>query len=64
MLSRREGQVLQLIAEGKSIRPIATLLGIADKTAEHHREHIRRKLGVRTTAHLVRWAIRMELVVP
>jgi len=64
MLTRREGQVLQLVAEGKSIRQIATLLGISPKTAEHHREHIRKKLGVHTTAGLVRWAIRLGLVVP
>lgn len=64
MLTRRERQVLQLICEGKSIRQIATDLGITPKTADHHREHIRRKLGVRTTAHLVRWAIRVGLVLP
>ncbi len=64
MLTRREGQVLQLVAEGKSLRQIAALLGISPKTAEHHREHIRKKLGVHTTADLVRWAIRLGLIVP
>lgn len=64
MLTHREGQVLQLIAEGKSVRQLAELLHISPKTVEHHREHIRKKLGVHTTAQLVRWAIRLGLVVP
>jgi DNA-binding CsgD family transcriptional regulator len=56
--------VLSLIADGKSVKETAALLKIAPKTAEHHRARIRRKLAVETTAHLVRCAIRLGLIVP
>jgi two-component system, NarL family, response regulator NreC len=57
-LSPRERQVLQLIAEGKPRRDIATTLGVSVKTAETHRANIMRKLGIRQTAGLVRYALR------
>jgi DNA-binding NarL/FixJ family response regulator len=60
-LSRRERQVLQLIAEGKSTRQIAHLLGVSVKTAESHRTNIMRKLGIRQTAGLVRYALQRGL---
>jgi DNA-binding NarL/FixJ family response regulator len=61
-LSSREYDVLRLIADGKSLKQIAAMLGIAPKTVEHHRAHICRKLAVQTTAHLVRCAVRLGLV--
>jgi DNA-binding NarL/FixJ family response regulator len=61
-LTSRECEVLSLIAEGKSIKQIAASLSIAPKTAEHHRARICGKLAVRTTAHLVRCAVRFGLV--
>jgi len=56
-LSPREHQVLQLIAEGQRTRDIAHLLGVSVKTAESHRANIRRKLGIRQTEGLVRYAL-------
>ena len=63
-LTPREVQVLTLIAEGKSTRETATVLGISYKTADSHRTRIMDKLGVHETASLVRSAIRMGLVKP
>src|SRR5262245_35713421 len=60
-LSSRERQVLQLIGEGKGTREIAGLLGVSVKTAESHRGRIMRKLQIRETAGLVRYAIRSGL---
>ncbi len=57
MLTPREREVLQLIAEGKSGKDIANILQISIKTVEYHRENIKRKLGVTTTAGLTRSAI-------
>jgi len=56
-LSPREHQVLQLIAEGQRTRDIAHVLGVSVKTAESHRANIRRKLGIRQTEGLVRYAL-------
>ena len=60
-LSERERQVLQLIAEGKRTREIAELLGVSVKTAESHRTHITKKLGITQTAGLVRYALQRGL---
>jgi DNA-binding NarL/FixJ family response regulator len=60
-LSQRERQVLQLIAEGKRTREIADLLSVSVKTAESHRTHIMKKLGISQTAGLVRYAIQRGL---
>ncbi len=63
-LSPRERQVLQLIAEGKSTKEAASLLGISVKTAETHRTRIMEKLDIHETASLVRYAIRRGLTQP
>jgi DNA-binding NarL/FixJ family response regulator len=60
-LSNRERQVLQLIAEGKRTRQAADILGVSVKTVESHRSRIVRKLNIRETAGLVRYAIRHGL---
>lgn len=60
-LTNRERQVLQLIAEGKTTRKVAELLGVSVKTAESHRGRIMKKLDIRETAGLVRYAIRRGL---
>src|SRR5207245_11670230 len=57
-LSTRERQVLQLIAEGKTNKEVATSLQISVKTAETHRTRIMTKLNIHETAGLVRYAIR------
>ena len=61
-LSLREREVLQLIAEGHAAKGIANCLDISIKTVEFHRDNIKRKLGVRTTAELTRHAIEQGLV--
>ena len=63
-LSRREREVLQLVAEGKTSKEIAHLLGVTTKTAEVHRVRIMKKLGIQGTAALVRYAIRRGVVRP
>lgn len=61
-LSNRERQVLQMVAEGRTARQIAAVLGLSVKTAESHRNRIMRKVGIHTTAGLVRYAVRRGLV--
>ncbi|HEX7928303.1 MAG TPA: response regulator transcription factor [bacterium] len=63
-LTSRERQVLQLVAEGKTTKEIASLLGVSVKTAESHRGHIMDKLEVHATAGLVRYAIRKGMIQP
>lgn len=63
-LGDRERQVLQLVAEGKSSKQIADLLGISVKTAESHRAHLMDKLQIHDIAGLVRYAIREGLIQP
>ena len=57
VLTRREMEVLQLIAEGKANKETAVELGISIKTVEKHREHIAEKLDIHDTAGLTRYAI-------
>lgn len=63
-LTPREHQVLQLIAEGKTTKEVAALLGVSVKTAESHRMRIMTKLDIHETAGLVRYAIRQGLIRP
>jgi two-component system response regulator NreC len=62
VLSSRERQVLQLVAEGKTTKEIAGVLGVSVKTADSHRTRIMRKLDIHDTAGLVRFAIRRGLI--
>jgi two-component system, NarL family, response regulator NreC len=61
-LTSRERQVLQLVAEGKTTKEIAAVLGVSIKTADSHRTNIMRKLDIHDTAGLVRFAIRRGLI--
>lgn len=61
-LSMRERENLQLIAEGKAAKEIAFILDISVKTVAFHRENIKRKLGLNTTAQLTRHAVEQQLV--
>jgi two-component system response regulator NreC len=63
-LTLRERQVLQLIAEGKSTKDIASLLGISVKTAESHRTRLMQKLDIHEKASLVLYAVRHGVVQP
>jgi len=64
MLTHREREVTQLLAEGKGNKEVADVLGISVRTAETHRTHIMRKLGCQSFSDLVRYAIRNSLIVP
>jgi two-component system, NarL family, response regulator NreC len=61
-LTGRERQVLQLVAEGKTTKEIAGILGISVKTIDSHRTRIMRKLEIHETASLVRYAIRHGVI--
>ncbi|MBI5799784.1 MAG: response regulator transcription factor [Verrucomicrobia bacterium] len=61
-LTARERQVVQLVAEGKSSKEVADSLGVSAKTVESHRANILRKLGLRSSAELVRYAVRNKIV--
>jgi len=61
-ITGREREVVQLLAEGKSSKEIATILGIAFKTAETHRANLMRKLNCHSVTEIVRYAIRNRIV--
>jgi len=62
--SGREREIIQLLAEGKSNKEVATTLGISVKTAETHRAAVMRKLGLHSISELVRYAIRNHMIEP
>jgi DNA-binding NarL/FixJ family response regulator len=64
VLTDREREVVQLLAEGKANKEVAAALGISVKTAETHRATIMRKLEIDSIADLVRYAIRNGLIDP
>jgi DNA-binding NarL/FixJ family response regulator len=61
-LSTREREVLQLIAEGKTFKEIASTLSISPRTVEFHRNRIAEKTGRRTMADLTRYAVRLGII--
>lgn len=61
-LTPRQIEVLQLIAEGKSMKEIAAILGIALKTIEFHKYGMMKALGFKTTADLTRYAVKRGLI--
>jgi len=63
-LTHREREIVQLIAEGRINKEIARLLNISVKTVETHRASAMHKLNLRTTADLVRYAIRNSIIQP
>jgi DNA-binding NarL/FixJ family response regulator len=63
-LTPREREVLQLLAEGKSNKEVANLLGISVNTAEAHRANIMLKLNVHSLAELVHYAVRNRIIKP
>jgi DNA-binding NarL/FixJ family response regulator len=62
LLTLREQNVVQLIAEGQTNKSISAILKLSVKTVETHRASAMRKLGMSSTAELVRYAIRKKLV--
>ena len=63
-LSPREREVLQLLAEGKSMKEVAGVLDISPRTVEFHKYRMMELLGVRTNAELVQYAVRHGLIAP
>ncbi len=60
--TRRERAILKLIGEGATAKEIAARLGISPKTAQIHRANLMAKLNTRSTAGLVRWAIKHKII--
>jgi DNA-binding NarL/FixJ family response regulator len=61
-LTPRQREVLQLIAEGRTMKEIASILQISPRTAESHKYEMMDVLGLSTTAELIQYAIRLKLV--
>ncbi len=64
LLTPREREIVQLLAEGKTNKEVANSLDISVKTAETHRARIMAKLGLRSIGELVRYAVRNRIVEP
>jgi len=61
-LTPREREVLQLVAEGRTTKEIASILGVSIKTADAHRTHLMQKLNIHDVAGLTRYAIRQGMI--
>lgn len=61
-LTPRQREVLQLIAEGKTMKEVASILNISARTAETHKYEMMQVIGAKTTAELIQHAIRLRLV--
>ena len=61
-MTPREVEIIRLLAEGKSNKEIAALLGIAVRTIETHRSKIMLKLGLHSLAELIHYAMRHKIV--
>ncbi len=64
LLTAREREIVQLLAEGRSNKEVAVTLGISVKTAETHRTNIMRKLDMHSVGELVRYAVRNRIIEP
>jgi len=64
LLTEREREVLQLLAEGKSNKEVASVLNISPYTIETHRNNLMQKLNLHNTAEIVLYAVRKALITP
>jgi len=62
VLTSREREVLKLLAEGRTVRSAADVLGLSMKTVDAHKFNLMRKLGIHNKAELVMWAIQKRVV--
>jgi two-component system response regulator NreC len=62
VLTTREREVLKLLAEGRTVRSAASVLGVSVKTVDAHKFNLMRKLGIHNKAELVMWAIQKRVV--
>lgn len=63
LLTDREREVLQLLAEGRSNKEVAAVLGVGVSTVETHRANLMQKLSLRNTAEIVLHAVRKRVIV-
>jgi DNA-binding NarL/FixJ family response regulator len=63
-LTPRQREVLQLLAEGHSVKAIATILNVSTKNVEYHKYRMMELLGIKTTAELVRYAVQQGIAAP
>lgn len=61
-LTRRQREVLQLLAEGKSAKEIAAILNISTRTVEYHKYRMMKEVGLKTAAELIRYAVKHHIV--
>ena len=61
-LTPRQREVLQLIAEGKTLKEVAGILNISTRTVETHKYEMMQVIGAKSTAELIQYAIRLHLV--
>lgn len=61
-LTVREREVVKLLAEGKTVRATASILGLSSKTVDAHKFNLMRKLNIHNKAALVMWAVRKKVV--
>jgi two-component system, NarL family, response regulator NreC len=64
LLTEREREVLQLLAEGKSNKEVAAVLGLSPYTVESHRNNLMQKLNLHNTADIVLYAVRKAIISP
>jgi two-component system response regulator NreC len=62
LLTEREREILQKLADGKSNKDVATILNVSTYTVDTHRAHIMQKLGLHNTAELVLYAVRKKII--
>lgn len=62
LLTTREKEILQLLAEGKSNKEVATVLNVSPYTVETHRLHLMQKLNLHNTAEIVLYAVRKKII--
>ena len=64
LLTDREKEVLQLLAEGKSNKEVASVLNLSPHTVESHRTNLMQKLNLHNTAEIVLYAVRKNIILP
>jgi DNA-binding NarL/FixJ family response regulator len=62
LLTTREREVLQLLAEGRSNKEVATVLDLSLHTVETHRSHVMQKLNLHSVAEMILYAIRKGVI--
>jgi two-component system response regulator NreC len=62
LLTDREKEVLQLLAEGKTNKEVATVLSLSPYTVDTHRTNLMQKLGLHNTAEIVLYAVRKKII--